>query len=554
MNRSLVRVLSLASALAAGASPALAVDAPDTVEAAAPMALSGPQVGAPAPDFALTTIAGKRISLASFHGKTLVVNVWATWCPPCRQEMPELISTATRLQKSGVAVLGIDTTEEAPIVRAYVAAKSVSYPQAIDETKSFSTAYDVQYFPTTYVIDPAGVLRARYIDVIAPPQLDALVAAANAGRNGTIASPLQSKIDATLGSANFSFDGDGAAIEKNAHAVATAIKSAEQLLEQSDAASGNATDLLRTRAEEATIRDRAIAALGTSGVPLANASALPMLEGDAASDREQWQSAIDAYLVVLASDPKNEDALGGVALAAARLKTYAAVVDADSKLAALEPGDSNALVDLARAQANAGTPTDAYATFDKALALAQANVAAHAAEPKYVRALAYAHLYYGRVYAKAGDATNARVQFDRALSLASSLPSKDPRRDMYVEESQEGLVSLRLGTTGGGSTLSIAPWTGAPLRGSIPNTLKYRIVVAGDPGKNVTLLASEVPKGWVASFCSDRVCAPRKVAIAIPSDGVKIVEFQLVPPGPRSFAPRVRVTSTGDGPSSSATT
>jgi len=216
MKSSLLRLFLLAFVLLGG-TPA---------SADAPAALTGPQIGQPAPAFHLRTIDGKDVSLDAYRGKTLVVNVWATWCPPCRLEMPDLIATAPKLAKAGVAVLGVDTTEEAPIVRAYVSAKGVPYPQAIDAGKTFSNAYDVQYFPTTYVIDPQGVLRARYIDVIAPAQLNALVAAANRGENGSIVSPLQAKVDATLGDSTIVFDGESAAREANAKKAEAAIAAA----------------------------------------------------------------------------------------------------------------------------------------------------------------------------------------------------------------------------------------------------------------------------------------------------------------------------------------
>ena len=65
--------------------------------AASALALTGPQAGSPAPEFNLTTLDGKHVTLSSFHGKTLVLNAWATWCPPCREETPDLIATAKRL-------------------------------------------------------------------------------------------------------------------------------------------------------------------------------------------------------------------------------------------------------------------------------------------------------------------------------------------------------------------------------------------------------------------------------------------------------------------------
>jgi peroxiredoxin len=131
-------------------------------------ALTGPQIGQPAPAFSLTTIDGKTVTLDSHRGKTLVLNIWATWCPPCRGETSDLLAAYARLHKDGVEFLGVDDTEQAPIVRAFVADKNVPYPQAIDGTQAFSKAYDIRYFPTTFVIDPQGIVRARHIDQVTP--------------------------------------------------------------------------------------------------------------------------------------------------------------------------------------------------------------------------------------------------------------------------------------------------------------------------------------------------------------------------------------------------
>src|ERR1700681_4516086 len=114
-------VWAAAFAFAAGG-PALAAAAPE---------LPGPAVGAAAPDFSLTTLDGKRVRLADYRGKTLVINVWGSWCPPCRLETPDFVAEAKAGAAHGVAYLGIDTTESAPAVRAYVAAKGIPYPQVV---------------------------------------------------------------------------------------------------------------------------------------------------------------------------------------------------------------------------------------------------------------------------------------------------------------------------------------------------------------------------------------------------------------------------------------
>ena len=163
--------------------------------AAAALTLTGPQIGSPAPDFHLTTLDGKRVSLADFRGKTVVINDWATWCPPCRLETPDLIAAAKKFSAQGdVVFLGIDSTESAPIVHAFLAAKPMGYAQAIDDDKAFSKAYDVRAYPTTFVISGDGVLRARYAGNIAPKVLAGFVGDARSGRNGVLATAAQRPI------------------------------------------------------------------------------------------------------------------------------------------------------------------------------------------------------------------------------------------------------------------------------------------------------------------------------------------------------------------------
>lgn len=523
-------------------------------------ALTGPRIGEPAPDFALTTLEGKRVSLASYAGRILVVNVWGTWCPPCRSETPDLVRAERAMRAHGVAFLGVDTTEQAPIVRAFASAHGIVYPQALDPDARFAHAYDVAYFPSTYVIDARGILRARYIDVMAPAQIASLVAAARGERNAVIASPLQTKIFATLSDPALEIvpGADSAVVRATVARIDAAVARAQKMLDESDPARGDATDLIATQASEAGLRDRAIVALAALAVADPNvpgdAVLLARLRGDAARDREQFGDAIDAYDAALALDPKNLEALAGLAYAANRLEKYDVAIDADRRASELDPTDVSSLVDLARAQAKAGHDADASATLDRAHTAARAAIAAHPHDAGAIRIAAWAHLYAGRIFAKAGDGTRARREFDLMLALSRRLPVRDARHDMYLEEGQEAIVALGLAAPKSGATVSLVPWTGADLPGSIPNTAKYRLVVTGTAGRTIALHTSDVPKGWVASFCTDRVCAPFRTTVVVPNSGVKIIEFQLVPPTDRAAVPRVRVMSTDGAHESTART
>ncbi|MDQ6826724.1 MAG: redoxin domain-containing protein [Candidatus Eremiobacteraeota bacterium] len=501
-------------------------------------ALTGPRIGLPAPPFALTTIDGRRVSLDFYKGKTLVINVWATWCPPCRQETADLISSYKVLHKNGVEFLGVDSTEQAPIVRAFVAAKSVPYRQAIDSNKAFAKAYDIRYFPTTYVIDSSGIVRARYIDVMSVAQLAAFVKAAQTGQNGVIASAQQRKIDVLLSPDRFNFSADAATVRATVRAVNNAIDSSKGLVDSSDPAKGLTVDFLRTTAEQAMLRDQAISAFQPVAKTAAERTLLLRMEGDAATDKELWPQAIGSYQSALALSPKDQGALSGLAFAAYELKDYSKQIAADEQLAKLAPS-ADIYVSLGNGYVARKDYKAAETAMASAISFAQTDVAKRPHDAKAIRRLAWTHLYSGRTYAKAGERAAAHREFAQLMTWTLKLPKNDERYAMYLEEGQEADIALEL-ASGGKTSVSLAPWTGADLPGSVASTIKYRLVVAGNPKRSVTLRATDLSKGWIASFCSDRVCAPLRTAVVIPASGVKIVEFQLIKNDPRA-SKRTRV-------------
>jgi peroxiredoxin/tetratricopeptide (TPR) repeat protein len=509
--------------------------------AAAALALTGPQVGSPAPDFHLTTLEGKHVALADFRGKTLVLNDWATWCPPCREETPDLIASAKTLSAKGdVVFLGVDSTEAAPIVRAFVAAKPMPYAHAIDADKAFSKAYDVRAFPTTFVISPDGILRARYVGNVTPQILAGFVADARAGRNGVLATAAQKKIDALLDPASFAFGGDAATIRRVAKTVLLAIEAAE-------AVDGD-TDYLRTQAEENALRDKEIALLEPVAETDESKVLLAQLQGDAAYAREEWPQALAAYERGLALSPDDVDLLGGYATTLHASGDDARATDVYTKIAKIDPSVDN-LVSLGVSAGDAKRFNDAAVAFAQAIGTARAAVLAKPADAKRVRKVAWAYLYEGRMYVKAGDREKARAAFAQTSAWAAKLPKNDARYAMYLEEAQEATVAIDAAHPAGKTAISLATWTGPDLPGSVASTFKYRLVVAGTPGRTVTLAAGGLPKHWVASFCSDRQCAPFRTIVAIPASGVKVIEFQVIPQSAASSTPTIRVD--GDGASAS---
>ncbi len=114
-----------------------------------------------------------------------MLNFWATWCPPCRAETPDMNAAYRKLHAPDVAFLGIDTTETAPIVKTFLSAKGVPYPTALAGPDLYN-AFGIAYIPTTIVLDAHGIVRARWVGGVEPAQLAGYIAAARAGRNAML--------------------------------------------------------------------------------------------------------------------------------------------------------------------------------------------------------------------------------------------------------------------------------------------------------------------------------------------------------------------------------
>jgi peroxiredoxin len=118
-----------------------------------------PLAKSPAPDFALRSLDDANIRLSEYLGQVVLINFWATWCGPCRQEMPQLEVLHTKYQRAGLVLLGINIDEERDEAIEMARTLRVSYPILFDERKDVSRAYQVGTMPLTVLVDREGVVR-----------------------------------------------------------------------------------------------------------------------------------------------------------------------------------------------------------------------------------------------------------------------------------------------------------------------------------------------------------------------------------------------------------
>ena len=114
-------------------------------------------LGYPAPDFTLYSPSGEKVTLSSFHGKPIVVNFWATWCPPCRGETPYFV-TASQQWQGEVTIVGVDVRETPDLALPFMAEFGIKYTIALDVDGEVAAAYHIVSFPTTYFVDSQGMI------------------------------------------------------------------------------------------------------------------------------------------------------------------------------------------------------------------------------------------------------------------------------------------------------------------------------------------------------------------------------------------------------------
>ena len=123
-------------------------------------------VGDSAPDFSITTDNGRTVTPANFGGKLLVLNFWATWCPPCIEEMPSLVQMQQKMKGKGVEVLAISVDADRGAYQDFLRVHNVDLLTVRDADQKSNNLYGTFKFPETYIIDRHGVLRRKFVGPI----------------------------------------------------------------------------------------------------------------------------------------------------------------------------------------------------------------------------------------------------------------------------------------------------------------------------------------------------------------------------------------------------
>ncbi len=154
-------VLGLAVALTAGACTNGSLDAP-----------AGAGVGRRAPDLQLESLDGRQVSLADYAGQVVLINFWATWCPPCKEEIPAIERAYQAHRDEGFVVLGINDGEAFEVIQAFAGELGITYPVLIDKRGDVAARYRRRGLPLTLIVDRNGVIQVRHEGYLTAGQLD----------------------------------------------------------------------------------------------------------------------------------------------------------------------------------------------------------------------------------------------------------------------------------------------------------------------------------------------------------------------------------------------
>lgn len=124
-----------------------------------------PRIGASAPDF-IVQDTDRKVELRDFRGKIVVLNFWATWCPPCVEEMPSLVQLEQRMSNKGVTVVGVSVDVDGDAYHKFLKDYKVDFLTVRDPDQKAARLYGTFKYPETYIIDRQGIVRRKFIGAV----------------------------------------------------------------------------------------------------------------------------------------------------------------------------------------------------------------------------------------------------------------------------------------------------------------------------------------------------------------------------------------------------
>ena len=135
-------------------------------------AQAGPVDSGLAPDFSLTGFDGQTVTLSELRGQVVIINFWASWCPPCREEAAYLEQTWRKYKDQGVVFIGVDYVDTKKEALAYIQEFNITYINGPDLGTAISDAYNIKGVPETFFVSKSGELRGVHIGPLKAPELD----------------------------------------------------------------------------------------------------------------------------------------------------------------------------------------------------------------------------------------------------------------------------------------------------------------------------------------------------------------------------------------------
>lgn len=506
---------------------------------------SAPAVGTQAPVFELRSPSGDPLSLAAERGHVVVVNFFATWCPPCRAETPDLIAVEARYRARGVIFIGVDDREDGSLVTVFAKNKGIKYPLVLDRSGSVEEHYDVRAIPTTYVLDRDGTIRYAQVDELNSSVLSGAIDAVLAGAPIPQSLAAQ-KFHQTAADAVAKIQTDvqqAAATQAGAAALTSAVttgvkanKTLDALLSQPDATSIGYADANATRdtldaalAQAYTQR----AAIPGSTTQVSDQVEAALLRGSIAADAEQFGDALAQYQTAIKFAPKDTRGYDGASLAAYELKRYALAASIAAAEAQLVPNDPESWLAIASSQNSLKAYPKALAAERTALTLAAAAYAKDPTSKDAAYELGRVWLKTARTELLAGHPGAARPLLEQAQAAAPGTIVAQQADEQYV-----ALIPAQIAIDRTNATMANgADAAPAKVYVLVRNTSKQQ--------RTINLAATGLPPKWLVSFCYSTVCNPFKVSFALPAGGAKRIELLVAPLGATKGPWTMSVTASG---------